>query len=84
MEDFLRRTADYLYEHAPPGTIGSPGVEAGLARSCWVLAAWELGDRTRWPTELAAVHATPGYTVGICGTPCRTKLCAAWWSWSPH
>ncbi|WNV85062.1 hypothetical protein [Umezawaea sp. Da 62-37] len=63
VEDFLRRTAGYLYEHAPPGTIGSLGAEAGLARSCWVLAAWELGNRTRWPAELAAVHATPGYTV---------------------
>lgn len=54
--DFLHRLATYLTQHAPPGVIGAPGVEAGLARCCWVLTGWEnayrIGHLTRDDTDL--------------------------------
>jgi hypothetical protein len=62
LDDFVRRTAAYLQEYMPPGTIGTPGAEAGLARSCWIFAAWETGSRSRFPADLAAVLSQPGYT----------------------
>lgn len=48
--DFLRRLAAYLDQHAPAGRIAAAGVEAGLARCCWVLAGWETAYRTGRPT----------------------------------
>ncbi|MFD8497989.1 hypothetical protein [Amycolatopsis sp. NPDC059657] len=62
LTDFLRRTVAVLEEHAPPGALGSPGVEASLARSCWVISGWESSYRGgRLPDDLAAAHAQPGY-----------------------
>lgn len=43
--DFLHRLAAYLEQHAPTGGVAPPGVEAGLARCCWVLAGWETAYR---------------------------------------
>jgi hypothetical protein len=64
LTEFVTRAGRFLAEHAPPGTLGTPGAEAVLARVCWVLAGWETGYRTgRMPDRLAAVHAHPGYTV---------------------
>ncbi|MFC4086247.1 hypothetical protein [Amycolatopsis samaneae] len=60
LTDLLTRTQIYLVDHAPPGTIGTPGAEAGLARSCWLAAAWE-NAADGLPAELAAVHEQPGY-----------------------
>lgn len=62
LDELVRRTGEYLLEHAPTGTLGTPGAEAGIARSCWILAAWETGSRTRFPAALAAVLDQPGYT----------------------
>lgn len=45
MIDLLERTRAYQAAHAPTGTIAAPGVEAGLARSAWVLAACERAHR---------------------------------------
>ncbi|MFK0249592.1 hypothetical protein ACIQUM_33250 [Amycolatopsis azurea] len=39
--DFLERGRAYLARHAPAGTLGSPGAEAGLARLSWLLTACE-------------------------------------------
>ncbi|MFD6071636.1 hypothetical protein [Amycolatopsis lurida] len=39
--DFLERGRIYLARHAPTGTLGSPGAEAGLARLCWLLTVCE-------------------------------------------
>jgi hypothetical protein len=39
--ELLERTRSYQAEHAPVGQLGAPGVEAGLARSAWVVAAAE-------------------------------------------
>jgi hypothetical protein len=46
MIDLLERTRAYQAQHAPTGTIAAPGVEAGLARSAWVLAACERAHRS--------------------------------------
>ncbi|WP_144312116.1 hypothetical protein [Actinopolyspora erythraea] len=49
-----RRSADYLATHAPPGSLGSSGAEAGLARVCWALDAYEgLYRGGSMPDELA-------------------------------
>ncbi|GAA3565967.1 hypothetical protein GCM10022222_57210 [Amycolatopsis ultiminotia] len=39
--DFLARARRYQARHAPPGLLGEPGAEAGLARTAWVLSACE-------------------------------------------
>lgn len=62
LDDFVHRTGTYLVEHMPPGTIGTAGAEAGLARSCWIFAAWETGTRSRFPADIAAVLDQPDYT----------------------
>jgi hypothetical protein len=63
LTDFVRRTVRLLEEHAPPGQLGAPGVEASLARSCWVISGWEACYRGgQLPADLAAVHAQPDYT----------------------
>ncbi|MFD3486132.1 hypothetical protein [Streptomyces sp. NPDC058665] len=41
LADFLERTRAYAERHAPPGQLGTPGAEAGLARSCWLLEMFE-------------------------------------------
>ncbi len=64
LAEFTARTARFLTEHAPPGSLGTRGAETALARVCWVLGGWETAYRTgRLPEQLAAVHAHPGYTV---------------------
>lgn len=37
LADFLERTRAYAERHAPPGRLGVPGAEAGLARNYWLL-----------------------------------------------
>jgi hypothetical protein len=39
--ELLERSRAYLAAHAPTGTLGSAGAEAGLARSSWLLSAAE-------------------------------------------
>lgn len=39
--DLLARTRAYQAAHAPVGTLGPDGIEAGLARSAWVISACE-------------------------------------------
>lgn len=39
--ELLDRTRTYLATHAPTGTFGTSGAEAGLARSAWLLSACE-------------------------------------------
>ncbi|MGW4485365.1 hypothetical protein ACWEOE_16190 [Amycolatopsis sp. NPDC004368] len=39
--EFFARARAYSERHAPPGTLGPPGVEAGLARTNWVVSACE-------------------------------------------
>ncbi|SEP53596.1 hypothetical protein [Amycolatopsis saalfeldensis] len=62
LTDLLKRTAAYAGEHMPPATIGHPGAEAGLARVCWVLAAWESCARGgNLPADVASVHQQPDF-----------------------
>lgn len=62
--EFFARLVDYLDQYAPAGTLGTPGVEAGLARVCWLLAGWESDYRSaELPVDLAELHRLPGYTV---------------------
>lgn len=57
LADFLARLRDYLARHAATGHIGPPGVEAGLARACWILAGWEDAYRGgELPAELHRLH----------------------------
>jgi hypothetical protein len=46
LADLLDRTRRYLAEHAPTGRLGTPAVEAALARVCWLLSAFEDIYRT--------------------------------------
>ncbi|MFD2470558.1 hypothetical protein [Amycolatopsis silviterrae] len=39
--ELLERARRYQAQHAPPGVLGGPGAEAGLARTNWVLSACE-------------------------------------------
>ena len=39
--ELLGRARRYQAQHAPPGVLGGPGAEAGLARTNWVLSACE-------------------------------------------
>lgn len=57
-QDFVRRLADYLAEHALPGQLASSrGAEKGLARACSALAGWEDAHRSgQLPPALAALH----------------------------
>ncbi|MFJ5113540.1 hypothetical protein ACIQAD_23195 [Streptomyces sp. NPDC088551] len=41
LADFLERTRTYVERHAPLGQLGTPGAEAGLARSYWLLEMFE-------------------------------------------
>ncbi|MFF7192818.1 hypothetical protein ACFZAM_03785 [Streptomyces sp. NPDC008079] len=41
LADFLERTRAYAERYAPPGQLGTPGAEAGLARSYWLLEIFE-------------------------------------------
>jgi hypothetical protein len=41
LAELLERTRDYQARHAPVGALGSPGAEAGLARSCWLFQIFE-------------------------------------------
>lgn len=41
LTDFFDRTRTYLTRHAPPGQPGTSGVEAGMARICWLLEIFE-------------------------------------------
>lgn len=64
LTEFFARLVAYLDQHAPAGTPGTPGIEAGLARVCWLLAGWESAYRSaELPVELAELHHLPGYTV---------------------
>lgn len=64
IDDLQTRTARYLAEHAPVGTLGKPGAESGLARVCWVLSGLEDAYRSgQLPDELAALATGPVPTV---------------------
>jgi hypothetical protein len=39
LAEFAARTARFLTEHAPPGSVGTRGAETALARTCWVLGS---------------------------------------------
>jgi hypothetical protein len=41
LSDFFDRTQRNLEEHAPPGQLASPTVEAGVLRACYVISRWE-------------------------------------------
>ncbi|MGW1669220.1 hypothetical protein [Streptomyces sp. NPDC002324] len=38
---------DYFAAHAPLGRLGGPGPERGLARLCWILAAFQYAYRNK-------------------------------------
>jgi hypothetical protein len=40
LTEFFARLVGYLDEHAPPGVLGTPNIEAGFARVTWLLAGW--------------------------------------------
>nr|ABN48414.1 ORF5 [Amycolatopsis benzoatilytica] len=46
LADLFDRTRRYLAEHAPPGQLGTPAVEAALARVFWLVSAFEDVYRT--------------------------------------
>ncbi|WP_410597859.1 hypothetical protein [Amycolatopsis sp. lyj-23] len=61
LAELLERTRAYQAAHAPVGTLGSPGAEAGLARSAWVIAACEGIHRSgRIAPDLSNVMARGG------------------------
>src|SRR5262249_38496785 len=41
LADLFERIRDYQAKHAPPGGLGTPGAEAGLARIFWLLNMFE-------------------------------------------
>ncbi|MFF0447333.1 hypothetical protein ACFYT4_13130 [Streptomyces sp. NPDC004609] len=41
LADLFERTRAYCARHTPPGRLGTPGAEAGLARVCWLLDMFE-------------------------------------------
>ncbi|MFI9588174.1 hypothetical protein ACIHCQ_41790 [Streptomyces sp. NPDC052236] len=41
LANLFDRTRAYFAQHAPPGRLGTPGAEAGLARVCWLLDMFE-------------------------------------------
>lgn len=41
LADLFERTRNYQARHAPPGNLGSPGAEAGLARIFWLFNMFE-------------------------------------------
>lgn len=51
LADLFGRFRRYLAEHAPPGQLGTPGVEAGLARVLWLVSQCEDAYRSGRPTE---------------------------------
>lgn len=57
LAEFFARLIGYLGQHAPPGSVGSPGVEAGLARACAVVSDWEDAYRSdTLPADLLDLH----------------------------
>lgn len=60
LTEFFARLVGYLDEYAPPGVLGTPNIEAGFARVCWLLAGWARADRS---AGLADLHASDDYTV---------------------
>ena len=60
LTEFFGRLVRYLDGHAPPGTLGTPNVEAGFARMCTLLASWATPNTN---DALTALQATPNYTV---------------------
>lgn len=61
LSELLERTRAYQAAHAPVGTLGSAGAEAGLARSAWVIAACEGIHRSgRIAPALSNVMAAGG------------------------
>jgi len=79
LAEFLARLVAYLGRHAPPGQLGTPGVEAGLARACWVLAAAESAYRGgALPETLATLLTRPDSTVedlrGLAAAPVVDEL----------
>lgn len=62
LAELLSRTRNYLARHAPRGRVGTAGAEAGLARVCWLLSAFENVYRSgQIPEEVAALfhHGPP-------------------------
>ncbi|MEV1080338.1 hypothetical protein AB0I98_19125 [Streptomyces sp. NPDC050211] len=43
--ELFDRMRDYFAAHAPLGRLGGPGQERGLARLCWILAAFQYAYR---------------------------------------
>jgi hypothetical protein len=79
--EFFGRLIDYLGQHAPAGTLGSPGAEAGLARACAVISGWEDAYRSQTlPAELLELHRRGRFTVeelrAIVAEPVVTELVA--------
>jgi hypothetical protein len=60
LTEFFGRLVGYLDEHAPPGVLGTPNIEAGFARVCWLLAGWAAPER---PADLADVQERDDYAV---------------------
>lgn len=60
LADLLSRTRAYLGRHAPCGQLGTPGVEAGLARVCWLLSEFEDVYRRGQISEEVAALFQPG------------------------
>ncbi|MEO6084461.1 MAG: hypothetical protein ABIQ18_15280 [Umezawaea sp.] len=68
--DLLERTRAYQATFAPAGDVATPGVEAGLARSAWVLAACEGIHRSgQVDPRLAAVLRAGGTATDLRAIP---------------
>lgn len=81
LADLLQRTRDYLARHAPCGQLGTPGVEAGLARVFWLLSQFEDVYRSgALAEEVAALFADQVPTVdqlrGAAAEPVVAELVA--------
>jgi hypothetical protein len=62
LSDFFDRTQRNLEEHAPPGQLASPTVEAGVLRACYVLSRWEDIYRSGTLVDtLLALHERGSY-----------------------
>lgn len=61
LADLLARLRRYLAEHAPTGQLGTPGVEAALARVFWLVSAFE--DAYRTAEAPAVLHELFGSSV---------------------
>ncbi|PXY16450.1 hypothetical protein BAY59_38475 (plasmid) [Prauserella coralliicola] len=56
LADLLDRLRRYLAEHAPTGQLGTPGVEAALARVFWLVSAFEDVYRAAGASAPAVLH----------------------------